>query len=358
MTVNKESLNMIRDLAAANAPSGFEDETLEVVRRYAERLGEIEEDHIRNLYIMRKGNSGKPLMMLDAHGDEVGFMVHSIKPNGTIRFVNIGGWNPGTLPSSRVLIRNAEGKYIPGIVSNKPVHFMKQADRDAKLEISDLSIDIGSTSKDETEQIFKIRIGEPIVPDTPFYYDEENDVMMGKAFDDRIGVAALVETMKRLQGEELNVDVVGVISSQEEVGSRGAQVAVNRVVPDISICFESCPSDDTFTEAYAVQAAIKKGPMLRFMDRTVICNPRYQRYALDLAERLNIPVQASVREGGGNNGAKICLSDKGTPVIVVAIPVRYIHSHNCIATYFDFKAAVDLAVAIVKDLNAETIESF
>ena len=358
MTVKKESLDMIRDLASANAPSGFEDETLEVVRRYAEGLGEMEEDHIRNLYISRHGNSGKPLMMLDAHGDEVGFMVHSIKPNGTIRFVNIGGWNPGTLPSSRVLIRNAEGKYIPGIVSNKPVHFMKQADRDAKLEISDLSIDIGSTSKDETEQIFKIRIGEPIVPDTPFYYDEENDVMMGKAFDDRIGVAALVETMKRLQGEELAIDVTGVISSQEEVGSRGVQVAVSKVDPDISICFESCPSDDTFTEAYAVQAAIKKGPMLRFMDRTVICNPRFQRYALDLAEKKGIPVQASVREGGGNNGAMICLSDKGTPVIVVAIPVRYIHSHNCIAAYCDFEAAVELAVAIIKDLDAETIKGF
>ena len=76
------------------------------------------------------------------------------------------------------------------------------------------------------------------------------------------------------------------------------------------------------------------------------------------AEKLGIPVQASVREGGGNNGAKICLSDKGTPVIVVAIPVRYIHSHNCVATYHDFNAAVDLAVAILKDLDPEKIMGF
>ncbi len=358
MENKKRNVEMIRDLAMANAPSGFEDETLEVVRRYAEGLGEIEEDHIRNLYISRKGNSGKPLMMLDAHGDEVGFMVHSIRPNGTIRFTNIGGWNPGTLPSSRVLVRNAEGKYIPGIVAAKPVHFMSQADRDRKPEISDLSIDIGSTSKEETEQIYKIRIGEPIVPDTPFTYDEEHDIFMGKAFDDRIGVAALIEAMRRLEGEDLDIDVMGVVSSQEEVGSRGAQVAVNRVVPDVSICFEACPSDDTFTEPYAIQAAIKKGPMLRFMDRTVICNPRFQRYALGLAEKLNIPVQASVREGGGNNGAKICLSDKGTPVIVVAIPVRYIHSHNCIASYKDFEAAVELTTAIIRDLDAAKIDKF
>ena len=356
---NKErNINMIRELSAANAPSGFEDEALEVARKYAEGLGDIEEDHIRNLYITRKGNTGKPLMMLDAHADEVGFMVHSVRPNGTIRFLNIGGWNPATLPSQKVLVRNAEGKYISGIVSNKPVHFMKQADRDRKPEISDLSIDIGSTSKEETEQAFKIRIGEPIVPEAAFTYDEEHDVLMGKAFDNRIGLAAMIETMRRLEGEDLKLDVTAVVSSQEEVGSRGVKVAVNKVNPDISICIESCPADDTFTEPYAIQAAIKKGPMLRFMDRTVICNPRFQRYALDLAEKLGIPVQASVREGGGNNGAMICVSDKGTPVIVVAIPVRYIHSHNCIATYHDFQAAVDLAVAIIKDLDEEKVNRF
>ena len=235
---------------------------------------------------------------------------------------------------------------------------MSAAEKGKTMEISDLSIDIGSTSKEETEKVFRIRIGEPIVPDTPFTYDEEHDIFMGKAFDDRIGVAALIETMRRLEGEDLKVDVTGVVSSQEEVGSRGAKVAVSQVDPDISICFEACPSDDTFTEPYAIQAAIKKGPMLRFMDRTVICNPRFQRYALDLAEKLGIPAQASVREGGGNNGAMICVSDKGTPVIVVAIPVRYIHSHNCIAAYHDFDAAVSLAVAIVKDLDAEKIEKF
>ena len=101
MSTKEQNIRMIGDLASANAPSGFEDEALEVARRYTEGLGEIREDHIRNLYIERTGNTGNPLMMLDAHADEVGFMVHSIRPNGTIRFTNIGGWNPGTLPSSR-----------------------------------------------------------------------------------------------------------------------------------------------------------------------------------------------------------------------------------------------------------------
>ena len=358
MSKKEEKIAMIRELSEAKAPSGFEDEALEVSRRYAEGLGEMEEDHIRNLYIRRKGNSGKPMMMMDAHGDEVGFMVHSIRPNGTIRFHNIGGWNPASLPSSKVLVRNSEGKYIQGIIASKPVHFMKDGDRGRTLEISDLSIDIGSSSKEETEKSYKIRVGEPIVPMTDFSYDEEHDVLMGKAFDDRIGVAAMIETLKRLKGEELSLDVTAVVSSQEEVGSRGAKVAVNRVEPDVAICFEGCPADDTIAEGYAVQAALKKGPMLRFMDRTAICNPRYMRYALDLAEEKGIPVQAAVREGGGTNASMICLSDKGTPVIVISIPVRYIHSHNCIASMTDFDAAVDLAVAVIKSLDEETVKGF
>lgn len=358
MSNKEEKIRMIRELSEAKGPSGFEDEVLEVVRSYADGIGNVEEDHIRNLYISRKENSGKPMMMLDAHADEVGFMVHSIRPNGTIRFHNIGGWNPGTLPSSKVMVRNAEGRYIPGIISSKPVHFMKEGDKGRTIEISDLSIDIGSSSREETEKEYKIRIGEPIVPCAEFTYDEEHEVLMGKAFDDRIGVAVLVETLRRLEGEELKIDVTGVVSSQEEVGSRGAKVAANRMEPDVAICFEGCPADDTFTESYAVQAAIKKGPMLRFMDRSAICNPRFTRYALELAEKKGIPVQAAVREGGGTNASMICLSDKGTPVIVISIPVRYIHSHNCIAAYSDFEAAVELAVNIIKSLDEDTVRSF
>ena len=164
--------------------------------------------------------------------------------------------------------------------------------------------------------------------------------------------------MHRLQDEELEVDLVGVLSSQEEVGERGVKVAVNQVRPQIAICFEGCPADDTFTEPYAIQTALKKGPMIRFMDKSIICNPRYQRYALDLAGKQGLAIQSSVREGGGNNGAMVSTALDGIPVIVVGVPVRYIHSHYGITSYYDFEATVQLAVAIVKSMNEEIIKSF
>ena len=357
---DERCLKMIRELSDARGPSGFEDEVIAAARGYAEGLGRIEEDKLRNLYIWRAGNTGKkPLMMLDAHSDEVGFMIHSVKPNGTLRFVTLGGWNAGSLPSTKVIVRNDKGAWIPGIIAAKPVHFMSRAERDrgAVPGISDLVIDIGATSAQEAEEAFGIRIGEPALPATVFAYDAGHDLMFGKGFDCRIGVAALLETMNRLRDRELPVDVVGVLSSQEEVGERGCRVAVNHVKPDIAFAFEGCPADDTFTESYAVQTALKKGPMLRFMDVSVICSPRYQRFALDLAKEKGIPVQASVREGGGNDGAVINTAAQGIPVVVAGIPVRYIHSANCITTYQDFESAVRLAEAVIMNMTQEVFES-
>ena len=353
-------ITMIQKLSDAFGPSGFEDDVLEVARTYAADLGSIEEDCMRNLYIYRKENTGsKPVLMLDAHSDEVGFMVHSIKPNGTLRFVTIGGWNKNALPSSKVLVRNADGDYIPGIIAAKPVHFMTAAEKaGGNIEISSLIIDVGAISYEDAVNNFHIRIGEPVVPATTFAYDAKRDVMFGKAFDCRIGCAVLIEALRRLSGKELPCDVVGVLSSQEEVGERGAMVSVKHVKPDVAIVLEGCPADDTFTEPYAIQTALKKGPMIRFMDTSIICSPRFQRFALDLADEKGLLIQSSVREGGGNDGAVINTALDGVPVIVAGVPVRYIHSMNCMTSYTDFEATVTFVVELIQVLTEDIIKKF
>lgn len=353
-------IDMIRDLAQAPGASGFEDRVLDAARRYADGLGTIEEDCLRNLYIHRKENTGtKPVIMLDAHSDEVGFIVHSIKPNGTLRFLPLGGWNKNSLVSARVLVRTAAGDYIPGLIASKPVHFMSAAERaNPTLEIRDMVIDIGARSAEEAVEAFHIRIGEPIVPDTPFRYDAGHDVCFGKAFDCRIGCAVLLEVLRRLEGKQLPCDIVGALSSQEEVGERGCKVAVNHVKPAAAVVLEGCPADDTFTDGYAIQTAFKKGPMFRFMDTSVICNPRFQRYVLDLAENRNLPVQASVREGGGNNAAVIQTALDGIPAVVAGVPVRYIHSMNGMCSLFDFEATVNLVQQVLESLTPQQIAGF
>jgi putative aminopeptidase FrvX len=352
--------NLLRALSDAKAPSGFEDEAVAIMREALNGVCDFERDGLNNLYIRRRKNTGdKPLLMLDAHSDEVGFMVHSIRENGTLRIVGLGGWNRATLPGAGVLVRNKRGEWIKGSIAAKPPHFMSAEEkaRDTTPEYRDLALDIGATSGAEAENTFGIRIGEPVVPAERFWEDTENGLFFGKAFDCRIGCAAMAEVMRTIADETLSVDVVASLSSQEEVGERGAKAAVNRIRPDIAIVFEGCPADDTFTEPYAVQTRLKGGPMLRFMDVSVIINPRFQRFALDLAEQNGIAAQASVREGGGNDAAVIQALN-GAPAIVLGVPVRYIHTPACIASAFDYEETVRLALAIIRALDAERIRSF
>ena len=358
MGYNEHNIRMITELSDAPGASGFEDAVLEIVRHELEDICTFEEDKVRNLYIYRRNHDGKkPVLMFDAHGDEVGFMVHSIKPNGTLRFVNLGSMDPRGLAASEVMVRNASGEYIRGTIGLKPPHFSKGGDAQS-LDPASLYIDIGARDAGEAAEDFGAAIGEPVVPATKCVFDEKHGIFFGKAFDDRIGLAAMITAIRKLDGLDLPFDVVGVVSSQEEVGDRGIEVAVNRVCPDIAVCFEGCPADDTFTEEYAIQTAMKRGTMFRYMDQSVICSPRYQRWVLDKAKQNGIKVQASVREGGGNNGAEVNLSGKGVPVVVAGVPVRYIHSMTGITAYEDFESTSEIAVLIAKDLTPQILETF
>ena len=354
-----KALEMIAAISNANGVSGFEDEAVSEILTYAQHVGETNVDRMRNTYIHRNGNTGcRPVVQLDAHSDEVGFMVQAVCPNGTLRIIPIGGWVTSNIPAHMVRVRNRDGQYISGLTASKPPHFMTEAERKAPLEMSNITVDVGAGSAEEAIHDYGIRIGEPVVPDVYFSYNEKTDLMIGKAFDCRAGCAAILKTLYELQDEKLNVDVIGACAAQEEVGCRGAVVTANTISPDIAIVFEGCPADDTVVEKYMVQTAIKHGPMLRHIDAKMITNPHYQRYALDLAAALGIPVQDAVRSGGATNGASIHLSNQGVPVIVIGIPVRYIHTHYGIAAYSDFDNAVKLACELLKRFDKELIYSF
>lgn len=353
------TVELIKKISDANGISGFEDEVLDVIRANANNLGTFSEDCMRNLYLERDNNSSaKPTVMLDAHSDEVGFMVKAIRPDGQLEFINIGGWVVTNIPAHQVRVRNRFGSYIPGIVASKPPHFMSEAERKAPLDITSLVIDVGASSKEEIENDFCIDIAAPVVPEVNCSYDEKHDLLVGKAFDNRLGCASIIETFKGLKDEELKVNLVGAFASQEEVGTRGATVTVNHVKPDIAICFEGCPADDTVVPEYQRQTCIKKGPMLRHIDARMITNPRFQRFALNLAKELNIPCQSAVRTGGSTDGAPIHLGALGVPCIVIGIPVRYAHTHYGISSLDDFNNGVKLAIEIIKRLDKDIIGGF
>ncbi len=347
----QEAIKNIVHLSNLPGVSGFEDEVVTYVRESWDKLGQTDTDGIKNLYLDGVGNQESSLtVQLDAHSDEVGFIVQAIKPNGLLQFLTVGGWVPSNIAAQKVKVKNKKGEYIQGIVTSKPPHFMSEEERAKGLSISSLSIDIGATSIEDVEERFSIRIGAPVIPDVACSFDESTSLFLGKAFDCRIGVACMMDVFDELKEKSLPFKLAGTLSSQEEVGLRGAQVGAKRVQADLAIVFEGCPADDTSSEEYMIQSALGKGPMLRYFDVSMITNPEFQDQVIDLAKKQNIPVQVSVRSGGGTNGAPINLYN-GAPAIVVGIPVRYAHTHHCYVDFRDYQAAKELVVSFLESLS-------
>lgn len=350
-----ESIERLLELSNAFGPSGFEEDVLELLRDYLKDTSYVlEEDKLRNLYA-KKEKKGALIVQLDAHTDEVGFMVQSVLSQGLMRLAPLGGWLPAQVSSLRLMARNNEGDLIPGIIGSKPPHFASDLEKAPSL--SEMAFDVGATSKDELWEKYGLGIAVPMVPHVYSRYDEKRQRLFGKAFDCRIGVAALVDTLLEAEKKELDLQLIGTFSSQEEVGLKGATVSSRRALPDLAIIFEGAPADDTFP-GESVQCALGKGPMLRHMDKSMIVSPRFQHFALDIARELEIPHQEAVRLGGGTNAAAIQLVGAGVPCIVLGVPVRYIHAGEGIAHPEDLQSTVQLALAILERLTPEIVSGF
>lgn len=298
--------------------------------------------------------------MLDCHSDEVGFIIEHIRENGTLSFLPLGGWHTGNIPAMAVLAKNAKGEYVRGVVGSKPPHFMTPEERNRLLDIEELSIDLGTSSYEETVNLYNIEVGNPVVPDVRFSYDKKIGIMRAKAFDNSLGCVAALEVLKTLLEEkkELDFNIVVSISSQEEVGLRGAQVAAQRFQPDFVIVFEGSPADDSFLDQNTAKGKLRGGVQLRALDASMISNPRVLEYAKKLAREKKIPFQMIVRKQGSTNAGKYHITGKGIPSLVLGIPTRYTHTSYCYASLTDTKAAIDLALACIGSLTKEKVQKF
>lgn len=363
----EQNIELITSLSNLYGAPGFEQDVSYFIADWiaAHKLGKAEKDAMHNLYLERQGNlegldqvrarfkeSGRVRVQLDAHMDEVAFMVQAILPNGTLKIVPLGGWVPSNIPAHVVKVRSNTGKYIAGLTTSKPPHFMSEEERKRGISLEEIVVDLGLSSSQEVLDL-GIEVGAPIIPDVVCQYDGELDLLIGKAFDCRSGCAAILDTLMQVQGEELDCDVVAAFSTQEEVGTRGASVTAQRVHADLAIVFEGCPADDTFGDPELSQTKLRQGPMLRHVDARMITHPGFQHFALELAHREQIPVQRAVRTGGSTNGAPLHLAERAVPTIVIGLPVRYIHTHYGYASYYDHQAAVQLAVTILRELSLE-----
>ena len=351
-------MQMFGRISDAFGPSGFEEEVIRTIADYCGRF-ELENDAMNNLYARMPGaREGKPVLQLDAHTDECGFMVQTIHDNGVLGIIMLGGFVISNIPAHEVVIRTRSGKLVKGVIASKPIHFMNAKERSTQdLTIESMYVDIGATSRKEVEEDFGVSVGDPMAPAVDFSYDEEHGVCKGKAFDNRAGCACIVDTMEQLYlyRDELAVNVTGAFAAQEEVGMRGARVTTQVVKPDLAIVFEGSPSDDFYFSATQAQCRMKSGVQLRRLDKSYVSNPAFIEYAIQLAKEHQIPYQEAVRRGGSTNAGEISLTGKAVPVLVLGVPSRYIHSHYNFCAKKDLEAAVELAVQGIRGLDEEGI---
>lgn len=349
-------INLIKDLTTAFGPSGFEDDVLTVIKKYLNGF-DTETDSMNNLFARIKNNSDNAYtILLDAHTDEVGFMVQSIMDNGTLMFVPLGGWVTTNIPAHLVGIKNIHGEIIEGITGSTPPHFMSEEERKRPLSIDTMFIDIGAKSREEVIKDFGIEVGAPVAPLVDFRYDSKRNLIRGKAFDNRLGCCSIIETLKKLEGKNLNVNVVGGFAAQEEVGMRGAKITSAKVKPNLAILFEGSPADDRYFPAGVAQGVLGGGTQIRHMDQSYISSFEYIKFAKEIADENNIKYQSAVRRAGSTNAGAIHLSGEGVPVLVLGIPSRFVHSHYNFADLSDFEATVDLAVNVIENLNEESVK--
>jgi len=353
--MSESAINALRELTNAPGAPGFEGEIRAIFTRELKDLGNLSTD-AQGSVLCERGDG--PRVMLTAHMDEVAFRVQSVTPEGFIKFVSLGGWWSHTLLSQRVSVMTSDGGSIPGVVGSKPPHFLSDAERSRVLLMEEMFIDVGAASDKDLKDNFGIRIGDPIVPVSEFTPLHNQRLLMAKAFDNRVGMACLIEATRQLAAKDHPNTLIACATVQEELGMRGAATAAMKAKPDVAIVLEGTPADDTpGASAGVAQGVLGKGVQIRLQDPSAIMNPALVDLVVQVAEQNSIPHQLAVRTSGGTDARAFHLSGTGVPSVVLGVPARYIHSHNSIIDVEDYHAMLQLSVALVQALRQDKVNA-
>ena len=354
--VKSKALALLQELTEAHSVPGHEDEVRAIFVDELGECGELSTDRSGSVFCETGGDG--PRVLLAGHMDEVGFMVQGITADGFIRFVPLGGWWEHSMLSQRVEILTRSGRKIPGVICTQPPHFLPESQRRQVVAIDRMFIDTGADSLRQASGEFGIAPGDPIAPCSSFTPLARTNLYMAKAFDNRVGMAGVIQCAQMLSQYTLPNRLIACGTVQEEVGLRGAKTAANFAAPDVAIVLEGPPADDTpgFNRAES-QGRLGSGVQIRLFDPSAIAHPRLARLAIDTALAEGIPHQVTVRRSGGTDAGSFHLASHGVPCVVLGVPARYIHSHNSIIDIDDHLAMVSLVNALVRRLDRETVST-
>jgi len=348
---------LLEELSNAHGPSGFEEPVRAIMRReFAPLADDLDTDGVGSLIARFKGTSDAPRVMMAAHMDEVGHMVKYITPDGFIKFQALGGVHDQSIINQRWVILTQKG-IVRGVTGLKTVHVIPFEERNQPFKRQDMFIDVGAASKKDAEERLGIFPGDPISPDSTFVTLNDGGLYLGKAWDDRVGLAIMIGVARLLRDTGHPNTVFAVSTVQEEVGLRGAQTSSFQVGPDIGINLESgVASDYPGTSQNDAQERLGDGPAIFLHDSSMLPNRKFRDLVMSVAKENRIPVQFNVLAGYGQDGSAMQRNRGGVPAINISVPTRYLHSHNGVISRADFDRAVTLVAAVVRKLDAPTVK--
>jgi len=348
---------MFKELTEVHGVPGHEDAVAEIMKKYLKDIADnTSYDRLGSFIAQKKGTSSEPKVMIAAHMDEIGFMVKEITDDGYIKFLPLGGWWGHVALAQRVIIKTVSGD-IQGVIGSKPPHLLKEEERKKVLDIEDLYIDIGAQDKFDVKKILKIRPGDSIVPVSEFTILANPKMYLAKAWDNRIGCAAVISIMSHFRKVKHPNTIFGVGTVQEEVGLRGAMTAANMVDPDVGFAVDVSIAKDTPGMAGKQPERLGSGPSIAVYDGSLVPNRRLRDLVIDVAEKNKIPYHLTALERGGTDGGRIQLNRIGVPTIYMGVATRYIHGHAGILNRDDYDNLIKLLTAVVKILDKKTVDS-
>lgn len=351
----KEKLKLLKQISEVNGVSGFEVEATRFVKNYLSDCNlEFDYDNLGSLIALKKSKKkNAPKILFTAHIDEVGFMVSKIEESGYLKFEPVGGWWGHVALAQRYIITTSTGKEFLGVTGSKPPHGMGMDERSKVLELKNMFLDIGVKSKKEALDL-GINVGDIITPDSKFATLANPRFLLGKAWDDRICVAATMEMLKDLSKEELSCDLYVASTVQEEVGLRGAKTVTYRVKPDIGIALDVTMSND-LPGTNGNDTKLGSGIALSIMDRSVIGHTGLKSYVEKICKDNKIPYTFDVLPAGGTDSGEIHKSFDGIINMTISIPCRYFHSHISVVDIEDYNNLVKVISLIVKNLDQKVL---
>ncbi|MDY0074794.1 MAG: M42 family metallopeptidase [Acholeplasmataceae bacterium] len=346
----KKEYELLKKLSLAAGVPGNEKKVSQVITSELKDFAdEIVFDNLGSV-IAKKGSTG-PKIMIAGHMDEIGLLVTSITKEGFIKFQTLGGWFSQVMLAQHWEIHTKKGVII-GVTGVKPPHLIPVDKRSVAIDIPSMFIDIGVSSKEEAEKL-GVEPGNMIVPKGEFHVLGNDKYILSKAWDNRIGSAAVIDVVRQLDTKMIN-QLFATFTVQEEVGLRGAKTSSYKVAPEIAIAVDTGIANDV-PGGDPSEQSLGKGPQILLYDTGLIPHQALRRFVIEVAKEEKIPYQEAFITGGRTDAGHMHLAHEGAASLSIGIPTRYMHSHTSIIHYDDYQNTVKLLLAVIKRLDAKKV---